>query len=185
MVVIDASMALAWLFERSKPEEADCAACLLSSMADVKTVVPTLWHTEIANALLMGERRQVVNEAQVIRYLTLLSYLPITTDAAAPTSRSDQVMGLAREHKLTAYDATYLFFFQAEDGIRDDLVTGVQTGALPISSSITSTSLDWSRSRPFSQPCSKLAIVRDAMPDPLSRFSAAMPDRATPRTSNR
>src|SRR5258708_29788716 len=26
-----------------------------------------------------------------------------------------------------------LFFFQAEDGIRDDLVTGVQTCALPIS----------------------------------------------------
>ena len=25
------------------------------------------------------------------------------------------------------------FFFQAEDGIRDDLVTGVQTCALPIS----------------------------------------------------
>src|SRR5205823_9604016 len=28
-----------------------------------------------------------------------------------------------------------LFFFQAEDGIRDKLVTGVQTCALPISSS--------------------------------------------------
>src|SRR5258708_29471299 len=28
----------------------------------------------------------------------------------------------------------YFFFFQAEDGIRDDLVTGVQTCALPISS---------------------------------------------------
>src|SRR5207244_7019113 len=28
-----------------------------------------------------------------------------------------------------------LFLFQAEDGIRDDLVTGVQTCALPISSS--------------------------------------------------
>src|SRR5258708_32054672 len=26
----------------------------------------------------------------------------------------------------------YFFFFQAEDGIRDDLVTGVQTCALPI-----------------------------------------------------
>src|SRR5207244_7207085 len=26
----------------------------------------------------------------------------------------------------------HLFFFQAEDGIRDDLVTGVQTCALPI-----------------------------------------------------
>src|SRR5258708_30727361 len=28
---------------------------------------------------------------------------------------------------------SYFFFFQAEDGIRDDLVTGVQTCALPIS----------------------------------------------------
>src|SRR5258708_29348621 len=27
---------------------------------------------------------------------------------------------------------TFCFFFQAEDGIRDDLVTGVQTCALPI-----------------------------------------------------
>src|SRR5207244_7501405 len=33
----------------------------------------------------------------------------------------------------TAYPVTtFLFFFQAEDGIRDDLVTGVQTCALPI-----------------------------------------------------
>src|SRR5438552_13446780 len=29
--------------------------------------------------------------------------------------------------------AMFVFFFQAEDGIRDDLVTGVQTCALPIS----------------------------------------------------
>src|SRR3990170_8676752 len=28
--------------------------------------------------------------------------------------------------------AVFFFFFQAEDGIRDDLVTGVQTCALPI-----------------------------------------------------
>ena len=30
---------------------------------------------------------------------------------------------------------SFFFFFQAEDGIRDDLVTGVQTCALPIYSS--------------------------------------------------
>src|SRR5258708_14362552 len=36
---------------------------------------------------------------------------------------------------------TFGFFFQAEDGIRDDLVTGVQTCALPISNYILSTSL--------------------------------------------
>src|SRR5687767_15972621 len=32
----------------------------------------------------------------------------------------------------------YFFFFQAEDGIRDKLVTGVQTCALPISCSMPS-----------------------------------------------
>src|SRR5215216_5575155 len=34
---------------------------------------------------------------------------------------------------LITQGATWFFFFQAEDGIRDDLVTGVQTCALPIS----------------------------------------------------
>src|SRR2546425_9387712 len=31
----------------------------------------------------------------------------------------------------------FFFFFQAEDGIRDKLVTGVQTCALPISKAVT------------------------------------------------
>src|SRR2546425_5983813 len=31
------------------------------------------------------------------------------------------------------FDFLFFFFFQAEDGIRDKLVTGVQTSALPIS----------------------------------------------------
>src|SRR5207244_8887019 len=36
----------------------------------------------------------------------------------------------------------FFFFFQAEDGIRDDLVTGVQTCALPISCSCRLLSLE-------------------------------------------
>src|SRR5258708_31511860 len=38
-------------------------------------------------------------------------------------------------HRLFYYNSSirfHRFFFQAEDGIRDDLVTGVQTCALPI-----------------------------------------------------
>src|SRR5258708_4025081 len=33
---------------------------------------------------------------------------------------------------IAHYRERHVFFFQAEDGIRDDLVTGVQTCALPI-----------------------------------------------------
>src|SRR5258708_15999112 len=39
------------------------------------------------------------------------------------------------DSELSTYNGVFnwFFFFQAEDGIRDDLVTGVQTCALPIS----------------------------------------------------
>src|SRR2546425_8302301 len=43
-----------------------------------------------------------------------------------------------------------LFFFQAEDGIRDKLVTGVQTCALPIGSSVRRSRSGGSRSTPLS-----------------------------------
>ena len=36
------------------------------------------------------------------------------------------------DYYLDYYSSFSDFFFQAEDGIRDDLVTGVQTCALPI-----------------------------------------------------
>ena len=41
------------------------------------------------------------------------------------------------------------FFFQAEDGIRDDLVTGVQTCALPISVGPLAPDLNWPSSDPL------------------------------------
>lgn len=107
-LVVDASMALAWLFERNKKEEAKCAEQALLALSNTEVMVPPLWHTEIANALLVGERRKVVTEAQVIDYLNRLSQLPFITDDATPASRRDNVMALAREHGLTAYDATYL-----------------------------------------------------------------------------
>jgi predicted nucleic acid-binding protein len=106
--VVDASMALSWLFERTDPKEAKCADDMLLALAEGEAAVPSLWHTEIANALLVGERRRVITEAQVIDYLNRLSKLPMTTDDTAPENRRDLVMALAREHGLTAYDATYL-----------------------------------------------------------------------------
>src|SRR2546422_6174205 len=61
--------------------------------------------------------------------------------------------------RLTFIEWQYLFlffFFQAEDGIRDVAVTGVQTCALPISrySWIRS---PWTTSRAGWRPCGKMA----------------------------
>src|SRR5260370_22804092 len=39
---------------------------------------------------------------------------------------------LLRSYRLYSFSDIFFFFFQAEDGIRDSSVTGVQTCALPI-----------------------------------------------------
>jgi predicted nucleic acid-binding protein len=107
-IVLDASVSLAWLFKREKASEAACADRALDALEPAGALVPPLWHTEVANALLVGERRRVITAAQSIDYLNRLSLLPIFTDDAAAASRRDLVMSLARQHGLSAYDATYL-----------------------------------------------------------------------------
>lgn len=77
-------------------------------MLTTPVIVPALWHTEIVNALLVGERRKVISEAQIIDYLNRLARLPITTDSRTTASGVSLVMSLSREFNLTAYDATYL-----------------------------------------------------------------------------
>jgi len=107
-LVLDASAALAWIFERADPEEVALADQLLDELASQAVRVPALWHIEIANALLVAERRGVAKEARVADYLQRLLQLPIITDDAEISRRQEIIMALGRQFQLTAYDATYL-----------------------------------------------------------------------------
>src|SRR5258708_252491 len=53
----------------------------------------------------------------------------------------------------------FFFFFQAEDGIRDDLVTGVQTCALPISGDPVAVVVGLGRGRHLAVPEPELQLV--------------------------
>src|SRR5207244_5583336 len=69
---------------------------------------------------------------------------------------------------ICLYLIFFVFFFQAEDGIRDDLVTGVQTCALPISPGC----LPAPASAPIGGRTGRLLVregnlVRANSPDPL------------------
>jgi predicted nucleic acid-binding protein len=107
-MVLDASMALSWLLERATPVEIDRSIRAARETGRTETIVPVLWHTEIANALLVAERRKIVSEAQVIDYLEHLAALLIAEDPLPPAAQRDKVMALSRLHGLSAYDATYL-----------------------------------------------------------------------------
>ena len=108
LVVIDASMALAWLFERQHPSDGERAEQLLATCGKVPWWIPGLWHLEVSNALLVAERRSLLPQGDSDRFLARLSSLPFLTDIDPVAERSVRIVALARCHGLSSYDATYL-----------------------------------------------------------------------------
>ena len=103
MLVIDASVTMAWCFE---DEATPASERVLDRLAQEQAAVPAIWPLEIANVLLVAERRKRLSEAQVRRFLDLLTQLPIEIDDT-PTD-ADTVVAVGRRHGLSAYDASYL-----------------------------------------------------------------------------
>lgn len=108
MRVLDASMTLAWLFQRIDPTEAVLADQALDELDQEQFMVPAIWYAEVSNAVLLGERRRVVTQAQCDIFLAELGAAGIEPDSADLKLRQNIVLVLARAHALTAYDATYL-----------------------------------------------------------------------------
>jgi predicted nucleic acid-binding protein len=108
MLVLDASAALAWIFERIDATEAERASFVLTTLADRRAIVPDLWHVEVLNGLATAQRRRVVSVSEAMDFLSRPDGLPIETDATPVSERKAQIFALAREYGLSAYDATYL-----------------------------------------------------------------------------
>jgi len=103
--VLDASVTLAWCFK----DESDVrAAKALGHLSSTTGVVPSIWGLEVANALLVAERRGRLSAAEATDVVELLRELRIEID---PTPREivfGPVLSLARAQKLSAYDSAYL-----------------------------------------------------------------------------
>ena len=102
MLVVDASVAAAWLLDDERDLRADRA---LARLRAVGGVVPAICHLEVHNALLVAERRSRLRPADADRRIAVWRGLPLKTESP---SRFDAVLGLARRRGLTFYDAIYL-----------------------------------------------------------------------------
>jgi hypothetical protein len=60
ILILDASMALAWLLDRKDPGEAALAGEALDVVRAAGAMVPALWFSEVSNALLLAERQRVI-----------------------------------------------------------------------------------------------------------------------------
>ena len=104
-IVVDASIALAWAF----PDETDpYAQTVLRSLLSRAIVVPSHWILEVVNAILSAERKGRISRSDSTRVLTFMNNLPITVDDRTSDVTSTTSLSLARDYKLTLYDAAYL-----------------------------------------------------------------------------
>ncbi len=103
--VLDASVALSWCFE---DEGGDYALRVLQGLRRGEAVVSSLWPLEVTNGLVAAERRKRLDRAAAAEARRLLQALPIVVDPVEPRRAFDNTSRLARSHRLSTYDASYL-----------------------------------------------------------------------------
>ncbi|MBW1926760.1 MAG: type II toxin-antitoxin system VapC family toxin [Deltaproteobacteria bacterium] len=103
--VIDNSVVMAWCFEDETSQYADA---ILDRLEVSTAVVPSNWPLEIGNVLLIAERKKRLSQADSIRFIALLSELPIMIEQEPPERMLKEILALAREHQLSSYNASYL-----------------------------------------------------------------------------
>jgi predicted nucleic acid-binding protein len=87
--------------------------------------VPVIWHAEVANALVVKERQKRLGEEVAREMLRALDDLAVTVDLRSAEAVFVSTVLLARQHRLSVYDAMYL-----ELAIRESLPLATTDGAL-------------------------------------------------------
>jgi len=75
--VLDGSITLAWLFLDEQDPYPDA---IVARLPNLEMLVPRLWDLEVANVLLVGERRRRCSQADTTQWLSYLAGLPIVVD---------------------------------------------------------------------------------------------------------
>ena len=104
--VLDASVALCWCFENQATDYTEGAFELLAGGAEAH--VPFLWPVEMSNALVTAERRGQITPARATALLDEITQWPIYVDREGVDRVFRETLALARQYRITAYDATYL-----------------------------------------------------------------------------
>ena len=103
--VIDNSVVMSWCF---KDETSQYPDAVLDRLQDSTAFVPSIWPLEVVNVLLVAERKKRLKEADSVRFITLLSQLPIIVEYERTERMMKDLLTVARANKLSSYDASYL-----------------------------------------------------------------------------
>jgi len=102
---LDASVAIAWCFRDETTPFTERVLNLVSVGANV--IVPSIWPLEIANALLWAEQRKRITAALSTAFLQRIRGFSLSIDPVDAGRTFDHVLAIARQLKLSTYDAAY------------------------------------------------------------------------------
>ena len=77
-------------------------------MVQSRAIVPGLWPLEVANSVVIGERRGRSTRAQAATWLSVLCAFPILVDDEMSVRAWGDTLNIARAQNLSAFDAAYL-----------------------------------------------------------------------------
>jgi len=100
--VLDTSISAVWALADEASPLAELAA---SRLLQETALVPHIWWYEMRNILVISERRQRITAGDSGIFLDLLASYPIQIDAVDDEQR---ILQLARQFRLSFYDAAYL-----------------------------------------------------------------------------
>ena len=104
-VVVDASVALDWVF---RSERSAVANHVLEHVVREGMLVPPIWPAEIANGLLGARRREKLSSDELPAALALFEGLPIVVPPTATPASIRHLVDTGTTTQLTAYDAAYI-----------------------------------------------------------------------------
>lgn len=84
------------------------AIALLGRASETGAVAPSFWPVEIANSLLVAERRTRITSEARLAALADFAVLAVELDHETSRHAWNRTSGLAARHGLGAYDAAYL-----------------------------------------------------------------------------
>lgn len=132
-IVVDNSVIIAWCFEDEANEYVDS---VLDHLRRFEALVPSIWPLEFANVLLVAERKKRISESIISRIKTLIQGLPIRIDYETRERIMNDIFYLAKEYKLSSYDASYL-----DLAMKNGLILATQDKALIRAAKATNTQL--------------------------------------------
>lgn len=110
--VVDNSVVMSWCFKDETNKYGDA---VLDRLAVSTAIVPPIWPLEVVNVLLVAERRKRLKQVDSVRFITLLSQLPIVVEHEGSERKMKDLLALGRANNLSSYDAAYLDLSMRKD----------------------------------------------------------------------